>query len=128
MTRLSRCFAQALLIGGVILASGMLAGAAKASDPADVAKLMETRSCANCDLSEANLAGWTLEKADLSGANLRDANLYKITLTSADLTGADLSGANLSGAKLAGAKGAVLAGAMTDPKTICPDGNAGPCK
>jgi len=128
MANLVRRSTQVLVFSGILSVSGILFGAAAASDPAHVKQLIDTRSCANCDLSEANLAGFTLAKTDLSGANLRQANLYKATLTGANLTGADLTGANLSGAQLAGATGAVLTDAITDAKTTCPDKSVGPCR
>jgi uncharacterized protein YjbI with pentapeptide repeats len=124
----SRHITQALLIGAAILASGMLAGAATAFGPTDVAKLKETGSCANCDLAEEDLAGMALDKADLSGANLAGAKLYKATLTEANLTGAFLANADLAGANLTGATGANFSLAKTTDLTICPDGASGPCK
>jgi uncharacterized protein YjbI with pentapeptide repeats len=66
---------------------------------ADIDTLMETKQCANCDLSEANLVGLIVVDRDLDGSNLSGADL-----TGADLSGTDASGVNLSGAKLAGAK------------------------
>ena len=75
------------------------------------------------DLSDGNLAGFVLRRADfrdatidradltgadltgarLCGASLRDAILAKANLTDADLTGVDLAGADLTGAILDGA-------------------------
>jgi len=74
----------------------------------DVEKLKETRACAGCDLSDANLSranlsGATLNSANLSDANLSRANLSDATLLKANLDGATLLKANLSGAKMRGA-------------------------
>ena len=52
------------------------------------------------NLSDANLSGADLSDADLSGADLRRANLSDANLSGADLRRADLSDANLSGADL----------------------------
>jgi uncharacterized protein YjbI with pentapeptide repeats len=79
-------------------------------------------------LSGAQLAGLTVELADLRNANLSDASLYKVRLRSANLTGANLSGANFTGAFLQGARGANLSVAITDETTVCPNGEAGPCR
>jgi hypothetical protein len=57
----------------------------------------------HADLSEANLSGVILGRADLYGADLRGANLSRAILNFADLTAADLHGANLSRAFLTGA-------------------------
>lgn len=117
-----------LVLSGLMSISSVFLGSAQASDPTHVAKLTNTRSCVNCDLSNEDLKGWTLPKSDLSGAILTGANLYKANLAGADLTGANLVNANLSGANLKGAVGADLSGATTDAKTTCPSGVAGPCK
>jgi hypothetical protein len=44
------------------------------------------------------------------------------------LTGAILDRTNLEMTDLTGAVGAQLQSAHTDQRTICPDGNAGPCR
>jgi len=89
-----------------------------AYDEVSLKKLKALGSCPSCDLSEANLEGADLWKADLSnsnlkGANLEGADLWKANLTGANLTGADLEGADLYGANLEGADltGANLEGA-----------------
>lgn len=109
------------------LAAVAVLRAAEASDPAHVAQLRATGSCAGCDLAGADLKGLTAELGDLSYANLAESDLYKARLKNANLAGASLNGANLSGADLTGARGADLAGAITDAATICPSGAAGPC-
>jgi uncharacterized protein YjbI with pentapeptide repeats len=84
----------------------------------NVDKLIETKSCPECDLSDANLTGadltganlgrailflTNLSDADLTNANLYGADLQAANLTEANLTGADLTGADLAEADLTGA-------------------------
>lgn len=128
MARLLRRSAQVLVFFSVLAVSGMLIAATSASDPAHVKQLTDTRNCVGCDLSGANLAGWTLPKANLTGANLTGASLYKAQLPQANLDGAELADADLTGANLLGAHQANLRGAKTDASTICPNGKAGPCR
>ena len=59
----------------------------------------------DADLSGANLRRADLSDADLSGANLRRADLSGANLSGANLRRADLSGANLRRADLSGSKG-----------------------
>jgi uncharacterized protein YjbI with pentapeptide repeats len=80
-------------------------------------KLLSTKQCPQCELSNAGLVF-----ANLSGANLLQANLAGANLSRANLQGADLRGANLAGAVLVGANlvGAKLDGAnltATDLRT-----------
>jgi uncharacterized protein YjbI with pentapeptide repeats len=70
---------------------------AKAENPADVKRLLETRECSGCNLAGANLTGAHLLGADLRNANLKGAILVNTNLEGADLTGADLRNANLTG-------------------------------
>ena len=53
-----------------------------------------------CDLSNSDLTGSYLYKADLRGANLEDADLTDVYLAKADLTEANLRGAQLAGSLL----------------------------
>ncbi|WP_211942252.1 pentapeptide repeat-containing protein [Cylindrospermopsis raciborskii] len=69
----------------------------------DLDRLLETRECPECDLSDADLSDAYLRRADLTGANLRGAKLKHAKLKDADLSDADLSGAYLRGADLTGA-------------------------
>ena len=64
------------------------------------------------DLRGADLTGADLRYAYLRGADLTGADLRRADLTGADLTGADLTGADLSNSDLIGAdlRGAVLTG------------------
>ena len=128
MTRTTRRPALVLAVCGTLLVSGVMLGTARASDPTHLAQLLKTNSCPKCDLTDANLLGLGLHKADLREAILVGANLYNATLTEADFTTADLTDANLNAANLKGAKGVVFANAKTDARTICPDGTAGPCQ
>ncbi len=75
-------------------------------------KLLSTKQCSQCDLSNVGLVLANLAGANLSGANLTRANLSRANLTGADLSGANLSGASLNGANLSGANlsGADLTG------------------
>jgi uncharacterized protein YjbI with pentapeptide repeats len=73
----------------VAVAAGLACSAAIAAEEGDIATLMATMSCENCDLSHADLSG-----LDLTGANLVGANLYE-----ADMTGTILTDANLTDAR-----------------------------
>ena len=127
MARLGRKTAQFLVVGS-ILATGWFVHAAPGADPVQVKQLLETKVCQGCDLTDAAMAGWSLQKADLNGSNLANANLYGANLSQANLTGANLAGADLSAANLLGAKDADLRGAKTDGRTTCQNGKKGPCK
>ena len=79
----------------------------KAENLTDLTQLLNTKKCAQCDLSnsglvQANLTGANLFQANLAGANLSQANLEGADLQGANLAGASLHGANLTGANLAG--------------------------
>jgi len=89
-----------------------LQATAQAANDQDIKKLLATKECSGCDLSDAGLVMANLSGADLSGANLSGANLSRANLTGANLTGANLTGASLYGVNLIGAKilGANLAG------------------
>jgi hypothetical protein len=73
------------------------------------------------DLSGANLLGADLGRADLRGANLSDATLIEANLFGAHLSGADLRGANLFGTNLSEAylRGANLSGADLPDAKFC---------
>jgi uncharacterized protein YjbI with pentapeptide repeats len=68
------------------------------------------------DLTEVNISGFNLERADLIKANLERADLTEANLERADLTGADLFKADLTGANLftADLTGAKLPGAYLE--------------
>ena len=99
-----------------------------AEDPAAKKQLLDTRRCKGCDLSNADLHGAILELAQVQNAILDHANLYRANLKGADMTGARLGGTDLSGANLQYAKGAALGGAITNERTVCPNGKNGPCQ
>jgi hypothetical protein len=65
-----------------------------------------------------NLAGSSVQRADLRQVDWREANLQAADLSHSDLRGANLSGANLSGAILTGAR---LAGANLDDTELSAD-------
>ena len=69
----------------------------------DLTKLLNTRDCAGCDLTDADLSKLNLDRANLGEANLSGANLQGTSLKLADLAGADLTNANLEGADFVGA-------------------------
>ena len=74
--------------------------AKRKSDMPSLKKLLDTKKCPNCDLSEANLKDADLRGANLNGADLKGANLNGADLTVANLKGVYLNGANLSNANL----------------------------
>jgi uncharacterized protein YjbI with pentapeptide repeats len=94
------------------LAALIFAGAALAANQADLKKLDDIAkfsTCANCDLTGANLQRRLFRLANWPGANLTGANLDGSDLSGAILWDANLSGAsliytNLSGAQMMGAK------------------------
>lgn len=98
---------------GALLTAIYLAAPATAENLEHTRRLLATKQCLLCDLSNAGLVLSELSGAKLSGADLSRANLSRANLTGADLSGANLSGASLFGANLNGAKltGANLAGA-----------------
>jgi uncharacterized protein YjbI with pentapeptide repeats len=97
---------------GTVLATLSLVTPVAAENLQLVQKLLSTRQCPRCDLSNAGLVFADLAKANLSGADLSGANLSRANLKGANLQGADLSGASLAGANLVGANldGAKLTG------------------
>lgn len=113
-----------------LAAASLLAvvGTATAANPDDVQRARTTGSCKGCDLVAASLGGLRGNDGDFSGALLTDASLYGANLKGANLTGAVLDGADLKAANLLGAHGVVLGSAVTDARTTCADGAAGPCE
>lgn len=103
--------------------------AARASGE-DLIKLLDSRSCRNCKLQDADLVHANLRDADLRGAQLQRANLGQARLDGARLNGADLSFTSLTGASLRGAdlrgaqingtdlRQADLSGALLDPGAL----------
>ena len=111
---------------------------------AAVARVLESKACQQCDLSGAafekdadlkaadftgaKLIGTFFYRTDLTNANFSNADLSKANFSLANLSNANFGGANLDGATLTGATSANLAGATTTATTVCPDGQAGPCR
>ena len=60
-------------------------------DKIDYQRLMATKKCVKCDLTEAYLSGADLVFTNLSGANLSGADLNEVNLFAADLEGANLT-------------------------------------
>ena len=80
----------------------------RASNPAHIQQLLQTKVCQNCDLTGADLKDALLVGADLRGANLSKANLdgallVAVNLASANLSDGSLQHVDLSGANLRGA-------------------------
>ncbi|HZI06730.1 MAG TPA: pentapeptide repeat-containing protein, partial [Archangium sp.] len=82
--RLGRFLSLVLLLGAPTF-SGCLSEREKT-----VRRLLETRECEGCDLTDASLEGADLEGARLKGAKLPGAKLARARLRNADLTGAGL--------------------------------------
>jgi uncharacterized protein YjbI with pentapeptide repeats len=120
-------------IAGLVAAAALIATAASAQNPAEIARAKHGASCPRCNLFQAdfanamlrgeNFAGARLRQADfsaavlkhvnLAGADLRDLNAYGAVFSGSNLAGANLANASLVGAYLAGAnlRGAHLEGA-----------------
>ena len=116
------------LIALVCCVLALTALQARSDNPEHVALFKSTKQCASCDLRNAQLAGIQAPNAQLINADLSDATLYGGNLRGADLTGAILDRTNLEMVDLTGAVGAILGSALTDQRTTCPNGSAGPCK
>lgn len=121
MLRVAICFSLILVAGATTTYTAF-------DNPEHVAAFRATRKCPGCDLRSANLGGFQAQNADLVNADLTDATFYGGSLKGADLTGAILDRTNLAMADLTGAVGAQLGSAITDERTTCPDGTAGPCR
>lgn len=105
-----------------------IAGHTSSANPEHVAAFRATKQCPGCDLKNAQLGGFQAQQANLINADLSDASFYGGSLRGADLTGAILDRTNLEMTDLSGAVGAILATAITDARTTCPNGSAGPCQ
>jgi uncharacterized protein YjbI with pentapeptide repeats len=96
----------------------------------NIAVLLETRNCPQCDLSGTNLSRFDLSNTNLEGVNLSrskltltnlsDANLQNADLREANFSGADLANTDMRGADLTGAifVGAYMVGALLDGEMI----------
>ncbi len=87
-----------------LITSFISPGSVRAENVEHLQKLLTTRQCNRCELSNAGLVFANLANADLSGANLSGANLSRANLQGANLRGANLIGASLYGANLVGAQ------------------------
>jgi uncharacterized protein YjbI with pentapeptide repeats len=121
MKKLKYCLTFALAIVAALIVH------ASSANPENVAAFRATKKCPACDLKNAQLAGMQAQNADLINADLTDATFYGGSLRGADLTGAILERTNLVMVDLTGAVGAILATAITDERTTCPNGAPGPC-
>lgn len=136
----------ALIAAVAVISAYSLCGTAQAEYPskADLAKLLTTKVCNQCNLIMAQLPGASLSNAQLRSASLLSANLRSANLSGANmefamLSQADLGGANLAGADLRNAQlnganlnGANLAGANLSQATwtddsMCAEGSIGKC-
>ncbi|MGK7906326.1 MAG: pentapeptide repeat-containing protein [Synechococcus sp.] len=84
----------------VVLGSGLTialiaAIAVQGRDLAPYYALIETGTCTECDLQDANLRGVDLSYTNLSGSNLQRAKLYREGPVPASLEGANLAESNL---------------------------------
>lgn len=111
-----------------VLLSTAAAAAIMAQPSEAITRLKETGRCSGCDLFGANLSGLQAPNADLSNALLQEAIFYGGDLRGANFTGASLDGANLKFVNLEGAVGIIFGSAITDERTICPNGEPGPCE
>lgn len=75
---------------------------AAAFDAADLATLMQTKQCVNCNLEGADLRYLDLSGVNLQGANLNNANFFRSRLDDANLARATLVRANFGEANLRG--------------------------
>lgn len=114
-----------MVLGITVICSVFMGIAAYGFEAAELAKLNDTSSCQNCDLTNANLAGASLKWAYLHNANLSGANL-----SGADLSGANLYKANLTGAFLGDAvlTGTILNNATWTDGSICKPKSIGQCE
>jgi Ca-activated chloride channel homolog len=71
--------------------------------PISTERLISTKGCVHCNLSNVNLSGLDLSGANLADANLNGANLSNTILTHANLGGANLRDVNLSNSNLTNA-------------------------
>jgi len=86
----------------MLLLLTVLLGAPLSARANDLIVLLETGSCPNCKLADADLVHADLLDADLKAADLQRANLSRARLDGADLRDADLRFSNLQGSSLRG--------------------------
>src|SRR6056297_2384612 len=86
-------------IAALIVTAGLLASPAQAQNMDQIESVKVGKSCAGCNLFQANFAYLDGAKLDLSGSRLRQADLALSTFDDINLSRADLSIANLFGAR-----------------------------
>lgn len=86
-------------IAASLTAFSLFAAPSLAQDASQIALVQDGKSCAQCNLFQANLSYRDGQKMDLSGARLRQSNLALSTFDDVNLTGANLSVSNLFGAR-----------------------------
>jgi uncharacterized protein YjbI with pentapeptide repeats len=86
-------------IAALTIAAGLFTAPALAQNAGHVAKAKAGKSCANCNLFQADLAYRDGSNMNLSASRLRQSNLSLTTFDNANLSGANLSVANLFGAR-----------------------------
>ena len=95
----------------LLLLLTVLLGAPLSARADDLIVLLQSRSCPNCKLTDADLVHADLRDANFNAADLQRANLSRARLDGADFRDADLSFSSLKGASL---RGADLRGARLD--------------
>lgn len=135
MNFLTRTFLIGVACSSIMAPREIPAGELEEAVQQNLTKLVETKSCRDCNLqgvnlNRADLSGGDLQGADLtgaklylcnmSGANLRDAILRNTGFGGADLADADLRGADLTGTSLGGA---YIEGAKFDHQELAEDGD-----
>lgn len=115
-------------LSAALLTAAALAAPVQAQNASEIAKAQAGKSCAGCNLFQADFSYLSMKNASFEGARLRQSDMFvsvmdgvnfsKANLSLADLFGgrfqnADFSGANLEGATLVGGwfGGANFAGA-----------------
>jgi uncharacterized protein YjbI with pentapeptide repeats len=108
-----------------VLLTGLLITPLHAFDPVHLERLIKTRNCTKCDLSNANLTRQDFSWADLSGTNLTGTDLSATTLYDANLRGANLTGAKITDTNFVGSD---LSDAVWVDGKKCKSGSTGNCK
>jgi uncharacterized protein YjbI with pentapeptide repeats len=114
-----------VLLGVILIGVGLMACPSHGFDQTHLDRLIKTRSCPNCDLSNAKITGQDLSWTDLSGANLSGADLSSTNLYDANLRGANLQGAKTTDANFVGSD---LSDAVWVDGKKCKSGSTGKCK
>lgn len=80
-------------------AFGLMLSPAMAQDAGEIAKVRDGKSCAGCNLFQADLSYQDAAKINLSGSRLRQSNMALTTYDDVNMSNANLSLANLFGAR-----------------------------